>query len=318
MKVPLLETAEQTQASIFHEVDLDAGMTPLVVAQKHGQRVFDHHRCCADAQNSRFAAVQGACPRVERIGFHEKAAALPQQILALRGQAKTPTDAIEQPNLELGFERQNLPRRRRLADRQARTRAGDAAGFGDADECLHMAQVHGSTSVVFCMKNVTINALYTSSPVDYLFRWPVPTALRSSASAAVQSGCGFVSRPKGGFAVNRIVTFGTLLGTFATFALSSEGSAQQPIRIGASASLKGNYSLQGGYLREGYLLCQKEVNAKGGVLGRPVEFVIYDDGSDEKTAVRLYEKLVSEDKVDALLGPYSSPITDAVAEANRS
>jgi branched-chain amino acid transport system substrate-binding protein len=42
--------------------------------------------------------------------------------------------------------------------------------------------------------------------------------------------------------------------------------------------------------------------------------VIYDDGSDEKTAVRLYEKLIAEDKVDAVLGPYGSAITDAVAD----
>jgi len=90
--------------------------------------------------------------------------------------------------------------------------------------------------------------------------------------------------------------------------------AQQPIRIGSSLSLTGKYALQGGYAREGYLLYQKHVNQKGGVLGRSVEFVIYDDGSDEKTAVRLYEKLIAEDKVDAVMGPYSSPITDAVAD----
>ncbi len=91
--------------------------------------------------------------------------------------------------------------------------------------------------------------------------------------------------------------------------------AQQPIRIGVSLSITGKqYSVQGGYGREGYLLCQKHVNAQGGVLGRPVEFVIYDDGSDEKTAVRLYEKLLAEDKVDAVLGPYGSAITDVVAD----
>jgi len=91
--------------------------------------------------------------------------------------------------------------------------------------------------------------------------------------------------------------------------------AQQPIRIGASMSITGKaYSVQGGYGREGYLLCQKHVNAQGGVLGRPIEFVIHDDGSDEKTAVRLYEKLIAEDKVDAVLGPYGSAITDAVAD----
>jgi len=91
--------------------------------------------------------------------------------------------------------------------------------------------------------------------------------------------------------------------------------AQQPIRLGVSLSITGKqYSIQGSYGREGYLLCQKHVNAQGGVLGRPIEFVIYDDGSDEKTAVRLYEKLIAEDKVDAVLGPYGSAITDAVAD----
>jgi branched-chain amino acid transport system substrate-binding protein len=91
--------------------------------------------------------------------------------------------------------------------------------------------------------------------------------------------------------------------------------AQQPIRIGASMSITGKqYSVQGGYCREGYLLCQKHVNAQGGVLGRPIEFMIYDDGSDEKTAARLYEKLIAEDKVDAVLGPYGSAITDTVAD----
>ena len=69
--------------------------------------------------------------------------------------------------------------------------------------------------------------------------------------------------------------------------------AQQPIRIGASLSLTGKDALQGGYGREGYLLCQKQVNQKGGVLGRSVEFVINDDGSEGKTAVRLYEKLIT-------------------------
>jgi hypothetical protein len=57
-------------------------------------------------------------------------------------------------------------------------------------------------------------------------------------------------------------------------------------------------AVQGGYVREGYLLCQKHVNEKGGALGRPIEFVIRDDGSDPKAAAALYEKLITEDKVD--------------------
>jgi branched-chain amino acid transport system substrate-binding protein len=90
-------------------------------------------------------------------------------------------------------------------------------------------------------------------------------------------------------------------------------SAQGPVRIGASLSLTGTYAKLGKNQHEGYQLCQKDVNAKGGVLGRKVEFVVYDDQSMPPTGVRLYEKLITEDKVDAVMGPYSSPITEAVA-----
>jgi branched-chain amino acid transport system substrate-binding protein len=83
--------------------------------------------------------------------------------------------------------------------------------------------------------------------------------------------------------------------------------AQQPIQIGASMSITGRYALRGGYQREGYLLCQKHVNERGGVLGRTVEFLIRDDRSDGQTTVSLYEKLITEDKVDAVMGPYSLP-----------
>ena len=89
--------------------------------------------------------------------------------------------------------------------------------------------------------------------------------------------------------------------------------AQSPLRIGASLSLTGTYAKPGLYGREGYALCQKHLNESGGVLGRPVELAIYDDRSDPQTGVRLYEKLITEDRVDAVLGPYSSAITEAVA-----
>lgn len=95
--------------------------------------------------------------------------------------------------------------------------------------------------------------------------------------------------------------------------VSSAGLAQ-PIRIGATTALTGESSIQGGYSREGYLLGQKHVNENGGVLGRQIEFVIYDDTSNGKTAAGLYEKLIVEDKVDAVLGPYGSAMTEAVAD----
>ncbi len=98
--------------------------------------------------------------------------------------------------------------------------------------------------------------------------------------------------------------------------LVAAAAAQQPIRIGASLSLTGTYSALGQNQQRGYQLCAKDVNAKGGVLGRKIEFVLYDDQSQPATGVRLYERLITQDKVDVIMGPYSSAITEAVANVN--
>ncbi len=92
--------------------------------------------------------------------------------------------------------------------------------------------------------------------------------------------------------------------------------AQPPIRIGASIAQTGVYATLGQNQLRGYQLCVKHANDRGGVLGRKLELVLYDDGSDPATAVRLYEKLITQDKVDLVLGPYSSPISEAVADVN--
>ena len=93
--------------------------------------------------------------------------------------------------------------------------------------------------------------------------------------------------------------------------VGAQGSG--PIRLGASLSLTGTYAKLGRNQHEGYKLCERDLNAKGGLLGRKVEFVVYDDQSAPPTAVRLYEKLITEDKVDGVMGPYSSPVTEAAA-----
>ncbi|MBI2469431.1 MAG: ABC transporter substrate-binding protein, partial [Candidatus Rokubacteria bacterium] len=79
-------------------------------------------------------------------------------------------------------------------------------------------------------------------------------------------------------------------------------------------SQTGAYGLLGQNQLRGYQLCVKHTNEKGGVLGRTLELVVEDDRSEPATAGRIYEKLITRDKVDAVLGPYSSPITEAVAD----
>ena len=95
---------------------------------------------------------------------------------------------------------------------------------------------------------------------------------------------------------------------------AAAAGAQPPIRIGATVSQTGSYGLIGQNQLRGYLLCVKHTNEKGGLLGRRVEFKPEDDGSDPATAARVYERLITQERVDAILGPYSSPITEAVAD----
>jgi branched-chain amino acid transport system substrate-binding protein len=105
------------------------------------------------------------------------------------------------------------------------------------------------------------------------------------------------------------------LGLFAcgtrTAAPPESPSAQPagPLRVGASISLTGRYDRTGRELKNGYDLWVEQTNAAGGIMRRQVEFVVYDDTSDPETARNLYEKLISEDKVDLIIGPYSSPVT---------
>lgn len=87
-----------------------------------------------------------------------------------------------------------------------------------------------------------------------------------------------------------------------------------PIRIGASVSTTGTNGRTGLYQQEAFKLWEHQKNQSGGLLGRPVEFVIYDDQSDPTTGARLYEKLITDDEVDLVLGPYASGVTQAVAQ----
>jgi branched-chain amino acid transport system substrate-binding protein len=98
------------------------------------------------------------------------------------------------------------------------------------------------------------------------------------------------------------------------FCLTPRGQAQAPIRIGASVSQTGAYGLLGQNQLRGYRLCVKHTNAKGGLLGRGLELIAEDDRSDPATGARIYDKLITQTKVEAVIGPYSSPITEAVAD----
>jgi branched-chain amino acid transport system substrate-binding protein len=100
-----------------------------------------------------------------------------------------------------------------------------------------------------------------------------------------------------------------------------EPAEPEVIKIGASVSLSGNLARFGNMVKSGYELWAEQVNAEGGidVGGKklPVEIVYYDDQSDNQTSAKLTEKLITEDKVQFLLGPFGSGptfATTAIAE----
>jgi branched-chain amino acid transport system substrate-binding protein len=98
------------------------------------------------------------------------------------------------------------------------------------------------------------------------------------------------------------------------------GGSKEPIAIGASLPLTGDFSQPGGAAKRGYEVWAEMVNEKGGILGRRVQLTILDDASEQNTVVADYTKLITRDKVDLLLGTFSSLLNlpaSAVAEKNR-
>src|SRR6187397_1178370 len=105
-----------------------------------------------------------------------------------------------------------------------------------------------------------------------------------------------------------------LLAAAATVALAGSASAQsgQPITIGFGMALTGPLAANGKQALLGMKIWEEEVNAKGGLLGRPVKLVFYDDQSNPSTVPGIYTKLLDVDKVDLVVGGYA---TNMVAPA---
>jgi len=105
-----------------------------------------------------------------------------------------------------------------------------------------------------------------------------------------------------------------------TGAATDGGEASgDPIRIGASLPLTGDFSEPGIAAQRGYEVWVDMVNEAGGLLGRPVEIIVKDDQSDQNLVVTDYQALINQDQVDLLLGTFSSLLNlPASAVAERS
>lgn len=92
----------------------------------------------------------------------------------------------------------------------------------------------------------------------------------------------------------------------------SDVSAAQTIAIGVSLGLTGQFRVPSEMHRRAYELWQDDINARGGLLGRPVKVIIVDDQSNAQRSASIYREFTLGKSVDYVFGPYSSEIASAV------
>jgi branched-chain amino acid transport system substrate-binding protein len=108
--------------------------------------------------------------------------------------------------------------------------------------------------------------------------------------------------------LNRMFALGLSLAASASLAQSSQ-------KVGIITSLTGSEQAFGTQHDHGYTLALEEINAAGGVLGKPLEITKYDDQSKADVAVQGVSKLVDQDKVPVVIGAYASQSTLALVPA---
>src|SRR5580765_1971230 len=122
-------------------------------------------------------------------------------------------------------------------------------------------------------------------------------------------------------------TFAWLAGTAmavtacAMFVVSATAQNKEPIKIGFSMAQTGPLGPNGQQALLGMKIWEEEANAKGGLLGRPVKLVYYDDQSNPSTVPGIYTKLIDVDKVDLVISGYATnmvaPAMPIVMQNNR-
>jgi branched-chain amino acid transport system substrate-binding protein len=94
--------------------------------------------------------------------------------------------------------------------------------------------------------------------------------------------------------------------TVATLAGGASAQSGEPIKIGFSMAMTGGLAPNGKSSLLAQRIWEEDVNAKGGLMGRPVKLIYYDDQSNPATVPGIYTKLLDVDKVDLVVGPYAT------------
>ena len=91
--------------------------------------------------------------------------------------------------------------------------------------------------------------------------------------------------------------------------VTARADDKPPITIGFSMELTGPFAVVGKTGLLAFQIWAEDINKKGGLLGRPVKLVYYDDQSNPANVPGIYEKLISVDKVDLLVSSYGTNLT---------
>ena len=105
--------------------------------------------------------------------------------------------------------------------------------------------------------------------------------------------------------MSRRTCFSAVLGLFFIF-ITSFAFAQQPVKIGMSMPQTGSLGAGGQAALLALNMWVEDVNAKGGLLGRKVELIAYDDQTNPALTPAIFTKLLDVDKVDLLIAPYGT------------
>ncbi|MFL5067013.1 MAG: amino acid ABC transporter substrate-binding protein [Xanthobacteraceae bacterium] len=108
----------------------------------------------------------------------------------------------------------------------------------------------------------------------------------------------------------RFLSFGVVLAAAAMTVVAAQAQAPsgEPIRIGYSMALTGGLAPNGKSALLAQKIWEEDINAKGGLLGRPVKLVYYDDQSNPATIPGIYTKLLDVDKVELIIGAYATAL----------
>src|ERR1700741_4786777 len=96
------------------------------------------------------------------------------------------------------------------------------------------------------------------------------------------------------------------VGTLLALAAQAQAQSGEPLKIGYGIAQTGGLAPNGKSALLAQKIWEEDINAKGGLLGRPVRLIYYDDQSNPATVPGIYTKLLDVDKVDLIIGGYGT------------